>query len=321
VIIRLFRLALSFVVISFFTISHVRGELPRSQLDSLMKEGSKVAEAQMAARFAFIERLANQMTLDYDLSPAAEKAVDALQNDAAFKDDLRLLSIDPERIENAELFFETRASYWRKSGKASGDLISWMDLVFRNRDSWYKGSRYFEHLSEKRQKDFVPNLLLLNHAPNTSKETQEWVKAFEKTFGLATNDDQKLVCLVSGMAGVTKLMEKQFAKEGLESLAAWLKGAISNAEPAGVQEKIKYLQLFTAITLGDLPEMAIYAKGTPLRCMVPMYLLQLHQYEKANQELTELRTASDLSDKEKELLKMFGPVVDSVMSSERSKKP
>lgn len=184
-------------------------------------------------------------------------------------------------------------------------------------DIWLEtlSAKRLQKLINERPGDLAPRLLLVPRGLTSDEDCDAWLVNLKKGFKLCTGVEQQATCLALALPTTLNLEGKLFGKPMLTNLALWLK-ILSPKHPA-LNEKIQYLQLFTAIATEALSDVTVFAKGTAFQSLTPIWLMSKGKWKSALAETRVAKEQPDLSAEDKRMLDLF----ESILVDITQKKP
>jgi hypothetical protein len=172
----------------------------------------------------------------------------------------------------------------------------WLDVL---------SMRQLQKLARERTNDLAPRLLLLPRELTSNEDCDNWFATLKEAYGLCSNEEQRVACLVLATGATWSLESKVFGKAMLGDLSQWLKNLSSPRLSPAVRDKIPYLQLAIALGTEAYADAPVYATGTSFRTLIPIWMMSKGNWELALREVQRLKQLPDLSNEEKSTLDFF----------------
>jgi len=179
--------------------------------------------------------------------------------------------------------------------------------------------KQLRRLADARTNDLAPRLMLLGNSLADDEECKLWFTTLTESYALGTNEAQRATCLAMAAVAAFGMESKHFGKEMLGDLKEWLKKLSSQKPTPTIASKIQYLNLFTALATEAYADVRVYAKDTPFRTLVPMWLMSKHQWALALEEVQNLKTLPDLEPEDKKALDVFENMAKAMIDNKSQK--
>jgi len=167
--------------------------------------------------------------------------------------------------------------------------------------------------------ELAPKLLFLSLELTDEDDCERWLRMLKSAYMLATNDLQKITCLVMSAGNTLALEQKTIGRKMLGEMAVWLKQEYAKESSVLVAQKLKLMIVLSALGLKAYEDVTAYAIDTPFRAAAPLWMMSKGKWELALQEVIKLRKLPDLTQNETAMLDGLEPIARGVVEKKSAK--